>query len=133
MKTVSSFAPRLNLLTALTFFVLLGACSSKSTTRPLTQIEQFNALQDGKSTTQDVQIIFGVPDVSLTNGKTKTWVYRDKKHAKKPIYQIENGQLQGLILVFDDEGVLKNHSSVNVDSVKTAQKKDDLTPIIKSK
>lgn len=112
--------------------LVLSACASRSSA-PLTQLEKFNTLQNGVTKDQEVRIVLGVPDASLTQGQTKTWVYRDKKGSPKPIYQFQGGQLQGLILVFNSEGVLKNHSFVNSDLAKNAKenKKSVETPIAK--
>ena len=114
--------------------LLFNACANNRTLTPQTQTEKFNTLQDGKTTNDEVRIILGAPDAALTKGKLKTWIYRDQNNSKKQIYQLPKGlQGQGIILVFDATGVLKEHRQINFEELKTIQmqqEREKSSPIV---
>jgi hypothetical protein len=99
----------------------LAGCASKATP-PQTPQQKFEALQDNRSTDEEVRIVWGIPDASLTQGQHKTWIYRNKNDSKKQVYQLPQGfEGRGVILVFDAAGILKEHRQVDAEQLKAAQ------------
>jgi hypothetical protein len=100
----------------------LSACASKKAAVEQTQAEKFDELQEGRTTMDEVRVIFGMPDASLTKGKSRTWVYREKNDSKEQTYQLPQGfQGQGIILDFDAQGILKQHRQVSAEELKALQ------------
>lgn len=103
--------------------LLLCACASKKISVTQAQAEKLDALQDGRTTTDEVRVIFGIPDAALTKGKNRTWVYRDKSDTKKQTYRLPKGfHGQGIILYFDSQGILKNHREASAEDIKALDK-----------
>jgi hypothetical protein len=104
--------------------LFFSSCAGKNLSIMPTQAEKFDALQDGLTTTEEVRIIFGIPDATLTKGKSRTWIYRDKSDSKKQTYPWPKGfQGKGGLLRFDSQGVRKERREVSDEELKALQTK----------
>lgn len=102
--------------------VLFCACTTNKIYIKQTQSEKLNTLQSGKTTNEEVRIILGNPDVTLTKGQTKIWFYLDQKNSKKQVYQLPNSlQGQGIVLTFDTLNLLRDIKYVNREDVESMQ------------
>ncbi len=68
-------------------------------------MEQAQTIQNGKTTREDIALMFGEPFKVGVQNSRPIWVYEQSK------YQIiGEGASKSLIVEFDDNGVVRNHS-----------------------
>ena len=68
-------------------------------------LEQTQAIENGKTTREDIALIFGQPFKVGVQNSHPIWIYEQSK------YQIiGDGVSKSLIVEFDDNGVVRNHS-----------------------
>ena len=66
---------------------------------------QAKAIENGKTTREDIALTFGQPFKVGVQNSHPIWVYEQSK------YQIiGDGTMKSLIVEFDDNGVVRNHS-----------------------
>lgn len=111
MSLLFKTAVRTALLSALLALTVSGC---KSITKPKDYDDLLDNLVDGQTKEQELIVIYGIPDASLTRGKTKTVVYLAQKNSKEQIYDAEHHfRGEGVELVFDSAGILKSHLIVS--------------------
>jgi outer membrane protein assembly factor BamE (lipoprotein component of BamABCDE complex) len=73
-------------------------------------MEQAKAIENGKTTREDIALIFGQPFKVGVQNSHPIWVYEESKYQV-----IGDGVSKSLIVEFDDNGVVRNHSIMSND------------------
>lgn len=73
-------------------------------------IEQAKSIENGKTTREDIALIFGQPFKVGVQNSHPIWVYEESKYQV-----IGDGVSKSLIVEFDDNGVVRNYSIMSND------------------
>ncbi len=71
-------------------------------------IEQAQTIQNGKTTREDIALMFGEPFKVGVQNSHPIWIYERNKYRV-----IGAGSSKSLIVEFDDKGVVQNHSIIS--------------------
>ena len=73
-------------------------------------MEQAQAIQNGKTTREDIALTFGQPFKVGVQNSHPIWIYEQSKYQV-----IGDGVSKSLIVEFDDNGVVRSHSIMSND------------------
>jgi outer membrane protein assembly factor BamE (lipoprotein component of BamABCDE complex) len=99
------------LIGVLCFLVALSACGMKSVKQGamIDEAKVKSSVVDGKTTKSDVVMEFGPPTKTMENEKMFFYTWSQTSTSTIPLYGGTTTITNNLIILFDDNGVVKNH------------------------
>tara|TARA_B100000579_G_C22789290_1_gene833584 strand:- start:916 stop:1398 length:483 start_codon:yes stop_codon:yes gene_type:complete len=129
MKKISKLMPNNNLNIFTLFCILLfTACSKDINVRGnLPDDGALSQLKPGNQTRQDVEEILGTPSHKAIFDNEK-WFYISSQTTQFAFYAIEELNRNITVVEFDQRGILKNISNLNIKDGKNIDVSDRVTP-----
>jgi outer membrane protein assembly factor BamE (lipoprotein component of BamABCDE complex) len=99
------------LIGLLCLLVALSACGMQSVKQGamIDEAKVKNSVIDGKTTKSDVVMEFGPPTKTMENEKMFFYTWSETSKSTIPLYGGTSTITNNLIILFDDNGVVKNH------------------------
>ncbi|HEX7534908.1 MAG TPA: hypothetical protein VF343_06590 [Syntrophales bacterium] len=99
------------LIGVLCLLVALSACGMQSVKQGamIDEAKVKNSVIDGKTTKSDVVLEFGPPTKTMENEKMFFYTWSETSKSTIPLYGGTSTITNNLIILFDDNGIVKNH------------------------